>query len=138
MIRLDRFLFSAVHYPANYGFIPKTYCDDKDPLDVLVICEANLLPNTLVDARVIGMMSMIDGGEQDDKVIAVVDGDPMTANIKDLSDLPAHKVDEIKVFFEDYKKLEKKAVSVEGFVGREDAVKAVEESIQMYKDEFEK
>lgn len=136
MIRLDRILSSAVHYPANYGFIPGTYCDDKDPLDALILSEAKILPNTLVDIRVIGLMSMVDGGEQDDKVIAVIDGDPLMEKVKDLSDLPQLKVDEIRVFFEDYKKLEKKEVEVTGFVGREEARKVIEESIQMYKDKF--
>lgn len=136
MIRLDRILRSPMAYPTNYGFIPKTYCDDKDPLDILVICSEQLYPNTLVDARVIGVMQMIDGGEQDDKIIAVAAEDNNFAGINDLNDLPQQRLDEIKVFFEDYKKLEKKTVEVKEFFGRDKAIQIVQESITMYNDKF--
>lgn len=136
MIYLDRILSSAVHYPTNYGFIPKTYCDDKDPLDILVICSAAILPNSLVDARVIGVMHMVDGGEQDDKIIAVANNDMFYQHIQELEDLPKHKLDEIKLFFQDYKKLEKKEVEVQSFEGKATAIKVVEDSIAMYQEEF--
>lgn len=136
LIKLDRVLFSPMYYPANYGFIPKTYCDDKDPLDCLVICSVDLMPGCLVDARVIGVMKMIDGGEGDDKLIAVADNDAGMAHIKDLSDLPEHKINQIRVFFQDYKKLEKKTVEVKEFEGKDVAQKLVMESIELYKENF--
>lgn len=134
LIKLDRVLFSPMFYPANYGFIPQTYCDDKDPLDCLVISDVDLMPGCLVDAKVIGVMRMVDQGEIDDKLIAVAAEDMNVNHINDLSDLPEHKLNQIRVFFEDYKKLEKKEVEVKEFEGRKTAIKIVEESIQMYKD----
>lgn len=136
LIMLDRVLRSPMRYPANYGFIPQTYCDDKDPLDVLVICSEDLLPMTKVDARVIGVIKMIDGGEGDDKIIAVANDDARYEGVNDISDLPEIVVGEMRVFFEDYKKLAKKSVEITDVLGREDALKVVEESIQLYKDNF--
>lgn len=136
LIKLDRVLFSAMHYPANYGFIPQTYCDDKDPLDALVLCQVDLPVNCLVEARVIGAMEMIDGGELDDKIIAVAEHDQEYKDVKDLSDLPKHKLAEIKDFFQRYKTLEKKEVEVKEFLNRENAIKLVEESIKLYKETF--
>jgi len=135
-LKLDRILSSAVHYPANYGFIPKTYCDDKDPLDVLVLCSVDLTPMCLVEARIVGAMHMIDKGEQDDKMIAVANDDPMLAHIKDLDDLSPHLQKEIKNFFESYKKLEKKSVTIERTVHREEALEIVKDSLRMYQEHF--
>lgn len=136
MIMLDRILHSPFRYPANYGFIPQTYCDDKDPLDVLVLCSEDLPSLTKVDARVIGVINMIDGGEGDDKIIAVADGDPRYKDVNDISDLPEIVVGEMRMFFEDYKKLRGKHVEVPGIHGKEEALKIVEESIELYKKEF--
>jgi inorganic pyrophosphatase len=136
MIRLDRILFSPMFYPANYGFIPKTYCEDGDPLDVLVLCTNPLLPNTLLDARIIGVMAMIDGGEADDKLIAVANDDPNLKHINDLSDLPELRINQIRHFFEDYKKLEKKSVSITGFSEKSKAIEILKESIELYKKTF--
>jgi inorganic pyrophosphatase len=136
MLKLDRVLFSAVHYPANYGFIPQTYCDDKDPLDILVICSIDVAPMCLIDAKVIGVMQMIDNNEEDDKIIAVAANDMSVKHINDISELPPHTLLEIQRFFEDYKKLENKEVIVENFLGREDAYKIIEQSIELYNTTF--
>ncbi len=138
LIKLDRVLFSAVHYPANYGLIPQTYCDDGDPLDVLIISKADFIPGCLVDAKVIGVMHMVDGGEGDDKIIAVASEDVTVNHINDLDELPEHHLQEIQNFFETYKKLEKKEVDVQGFKGKEEALKVVKESMELYKKEFSK
>ncbi|MCU0417493.1 MAG: inorganic diphosphatase [Cytophagaceae bacterium] len=136
LLRLDRVLFSAVHYPANYGFIPRTYCEDKDPLDVLVISQVEVVPFCIVNAKVVGVMRMVDNGESDDKIIAVAADDISVNHINDISELPPHTILEVQRFFEDYKKLENKEVKVEGFLGREEALGIVEESIQLYKKMF--
>lgn len=138
LLILDRVLFSAVHYPANYGFIPQTYCDDHDPLDILVICSVDVQPMCLIEAKVIGVMKMIDGGEADDKIIAVAKNDQSVNYINDISELPPHTILEMRRFFEDYKKLEKKEVVVEDFFGREEAMKIVNESIELYNTTFKK
>src|SRR5579875_2145026 len=106
LLKLDRVLFSSVIYPANYGFIPQTYCDDNDPLDILVICSQDVVPLCLVEAKVIGVMHMVDKGERDDKIIAVAANDMSVNYINDITDLPPHTEAEITRFFEDYKKLE--------------------------------
>jgi inorganic pyrophosphatase len=136
MLVLDRTMSSAMHYPANYGFIPQTYCDDKDPLDILVVSEVDIQPLCITDARVVGLMRMVDGGEMDDKIIAVADGDRSLAHVKEMSDLSPQVLARIKNFFETYKLLEKKKVTVEDFEDRAAAMKVIEESIQMYKDNF--
>lgn len=115
MLILDRVLYSAMYYPANYGFIPKTYCDDKDPLDILVLSQINVVPMCIIRAKVIGVMRMIDNGEKDDKIIAVAENDMSVSHISDISELPAHSIKELRNFFEDYKKLENKTVEVEDF-----------------------
>lgn len=136
LLKLDRVLYSSVYYPANYGFIPRTYCDDKDPLDILVFSQIQVVPMCLVSARVIGVMRMLDNGEADDKIIAVASGDPSVAHIDDISGLPKHYISELQSFFEDYKKLENKSVVVEDFQDRETAIRIIRESIALYKTEF--
>jgi inorganic pyrophosphatase len=138
MIMLDRVLSSPMYYPANYGFIPKTYCDDNDPLDILVLCQEDLYPNTLVEAKVIGVMHMIDGGEGDDKIIAVAKNDPAVRDYNELDELPGLLKEEIEIFFADYKKLEKKTVEITGFGGREKALQVVNQSIIDYNKKFGK
>ena len=138
MLKLDRVLFSSIHYPANYGFIPQTYCDDKDPLDILVLCSVDIVPMCLVDAKVIGVMQMIDQDEEDDKIIAVAANDVSVNHFNDISDLPPHTLLEMQRFFEDYKALEHKQVSVERFMGREDAYRIIENSIKLYEETFPK
>ncbi|MAF77072.1 MAG: inorganic pyrophosphatase [Halobacteriovoraceae bacterium] len=136
LLKVDRILYSAVHYPANYGFIPQTYCDDKDPLDILVIGQENFVPGVLLNAKPIGVMKMMDQGEEDDKIIAVHADDPEYADFNDISELPQHRMKEIKSFFEDYKKLEKKEVQVNEFFGAEEAKKIIKESIALYTETF--
>lgn len=137
LLIVDRILHSAVHYPANYGFIPQTYCDDKDPLDILVIGQETFAPGVLLNAKTIGVMKMIDGGEEDDKIIAVHADDPEYAHFNDISELPPHKMKEIRSFFEDYKKNENKEVQVNEFFGAEEAKKIVNSSIELYKQNFQ-
>jgi inorganic pyrophosphatase len=137
LLRLDRVLFSSVHYPANYGFIPQTYCDDHDPLDILVICSIDVYPMCIVEAKVIGAMEMIDGTERDDKIIAVAAKDMSVNYINELSEFPPHTLVELKRFFEDYKKLEHKNVIVEQFLSKEKAYEIVLEGMKLYQDKRE-
>jgi inorganic pyrophosphatase len=137
LLRLDRVLFSSVHYPANYGFIPQTYCDDHDPLDILVICSIELFPMSIVEAKVIGAMEMIDGDERDDKIISVAANDMSVNYINELSELPPHTLVELKRFFEDYKKLEHKNVIVEQFLNKEKAYDIIVESMRLYEEKKE-
>ncbi len=138
LLRLDRVLFSSVHYPANYGFIPRTYCDDKDPLDILVICSIDVHPMCIIEAKVLGVMHMVDDNEKDDKIISVAKNDMSVNYANDISELPPHTVVELKRFFEDYKKLEHKNVIVERFLGREEAYKIIRDSQAFYKETFGK
>jgi inorganic pyrophosphatase len=134
LLRLDRVLFSSVHYPANYGFIPQTYCDDHDPLDILVICSIDVYPMCIIEAKVIGAMEMIDGNERDDKIVAVANNDMSVNYINDLSELPPHTLVELKRFFEDYKMLEHKNVIVEQFMQKEKAYEIILESMRLYQE----
>lgn len=136
MLRLDRVLYSSVYYPANYGFLPRTYCDDQDPLDILVLTQVKVLPMCIMRAKVIGVMKMIDGGEKDDKIIAVSPDDKSVSHINNLDELPDHLLRELKAFFEDYKKLEHKEVTIEKFENREAAVAVVKQSIDDYNAKF--
>lgn len=132
LLKLDRVLFSSVHYPANYGFIPQTYCEDKDPLDIMVITSIELPPLCLIEARVIGVMRMVDQGEADDKIIAVANNDMSVNHIENMDDLPPHTIIQMKRFFEDYKILEHKEVVVEKFLGKAEAIEIIRESIELY------
>jgi inorganic pyrophosphatase len=132
MLKLDRVLYSSVYYPANYGFIPRTYCDDNDPLDILVISQIEMQPLCLVEARVIGVMRMLDQGEADDKLIAVCANDMSVNHIKDISELPPHFIEELRHFFEEYKKLEQKVVKIEDFQGERLAKKILGHAIKDY------
>jgi len=136
LLILDRILFSAVHYPANYGLIPQTYYLDHDPLDILVICSEELIPMSILDARVIGIMQMEDHGDQDDKIVAVAATDISLEHINDIGQLPPHMLNEFRNFFEDYKKLENKTVKVVGFQGKEAAFQCIVESMQRYNEEI--
>ncbi len=138
LIKVDRILYSSVHYPANYGFLPQTYCDDRDPLDVLVLCQESVVPLSLMRARPIGVLKMRDQGELDDKIIAVHLDDPEFKDFTSISELPAHRFKEIKRFFEDYKLLEQKEVVVDDILGPLEARKVVEQSFADYRKEFGK
>ena len=134
LLKLDRVLYSSVHYPANYGFIPRTYCDDKDPLDILVICSIDVDPLCIIESKVIGVMRMVDDDEEDDKIIAVAENDMAVYYINNISELPPHTIVELRRFFEDYKKLEHKHVVVEEFLEKEDAYRIINEAIELYKN----
>ena len=138
LLKMDRVLYSSVYYPANYGFIPQTYCDDKDPLDILILSQIDIVPFCLVEAKVIGVMRMVDNGEADDKIIAVAEGDMSVNHINDISELPAHFFRELKTFFEDYKKLENKSVVIEDFQSKFLALQIIEKSIEDYNKKFDK
>ena len=137
LLRLDRVLFSAVYYPVNYGFIPKTYCDDRDPLDILVICSIEVDPLCIVESKVIGAMHMIDNNERDDKIISVAKNDMSVNYINDIEELPPHTSVELKRFFEDYKKLEHKEVVVQEFLSKDEAYRIINESINLYNQKIE-
>lgn len=135
LLMLDRVMSSPVFYPTNYGFIPQTYCEDGDALDIMVLGQDPVVPMALMNAKVIGAMKMIDGGESDDKILAVHADDPHYKHFSDIEELKKanpKSLDEIAQFFKIYKLLEKKSVEVTGWVGREEAEKIVLDSIDMY------
>ncbi len=136
LVKVDRILYSAVHYPANYGFIPQTYCDDNDPLDILVLGQESIYPLSIMRARPIGVMKMIDCGEADDKIIAIHEDDPEYNVYTNISELPPHILRILKRFFEDYKVLEKKQVTIESFLGPEEAKKLIIEACDAYNGKF--
>ncbi|MES2388421.1 MAG: inorganic diphosphatase [Bacteroidota bacterium] len=136
LLKLDRMLFSSVHYPANYGFIPQTFDDDKDPLDILVICSEDVPPLCMIDAKVIGVMNMIDGEDADNKIIAVARHDISVNYINTISELPPHTLTQMKRFFEDYKVLEHKKVTVEDFQNEHIAYRAIERSMGIYRETY--
>ncbi len=131
-IMLDRILYTSTHYPANYGFIPRTYGDDGDPLDVLLLCAQTLDPLTLVKAYPIGVITMIDNGHNDEKIIAIPCNDPTYNHYTDIDQLPKHVFDEMRHFFKVYKNLENKETAVDEVQGREVAVRIIKEAIEHY------
>lgn len=137
LLKMDRVIYSSMYYPHNYGFIPQTYCDDHDPLDILVLSQISIVPMCLVDAKVIGVMQMLDGGEKDDKIIAVANNDMSVKHFNDISELPKHFIKELRNFFEDYKKLENKTVEVEEFQDAQTAKSIIIKSIEDYKKKFQ-
>ncbi len=134
LLRVDRVLMSAVHYPANYGFLPRTLCDDDDPLDVLVLGQAAVVPLCLVRARPIGAMQMIDQAREDDKIVAVHADDPEYRDYRDVAELPEHRLRLVRRFFEDYKALETRRVEVERIVGPAEARAIIARSRRLYAD----
>ncbi len=132
MLRLDRILYSAVYYPANYGFIPQTYAEDGDPLDVLVLCQETVAPLTLVHARAIGLMTMVDSGKRDHKILAVATDDPEYIGFREAEELPHHRLTMLRRFFQDYKTLEGKAVEVDEFQPMATALPVIEEALARY------
>ncbi len=136
MVMLDRVLYSSVHYPGDYGFVPKTYAEDGDPLDVIVLTGHPVHPGVLASVRIIGVMHMVDADEKDDKLIAVYEKDPRSNEIMDISDLPRHTLSELKHFFETYKELQNKKVEVLEFKGREIAYEILKRSVEQYNKKF--
>lgn len=135
LLKLDRILYSAVHYPASYGFIPQSYGDDDDPLDVLVLCRHPVAPLTLVRSRAIGVMQMIDGGKPDEKILAVAVDDPEYNSYREAAELPAHRLAMLQRFFLDYKILENKHVEVEDFQPTATALPIIERALARYREE---
>lgn len=134
LLYLDRVLHSAVHYPANYGFLPQTFCDDGDPLDVLVLGQEPVLPLCILRARAIGVLGMRDEKGQDDKIIAIHIDDPEYEHYRDVAELPPHRLRELERFFLDYKVLENKTVNVEALHGRDDAERVVRDAVRLYQE----
>src|SRR4051794_23708311 len=133
LLRLDRVLYSAVYYPADYGFIPRTYCDDGDPLDVLVLGQEPVFPLTIVEARAIGVMRMRDEKGIDDKIVAISVRDPAYADYTDKAELPGHVLRQVRRFFEDYKTLENKQVIVGDLLGPAAAVDIITDALELYR-----
>lgn len=136
LLILDRILYTSTHYPANYGFIPRTLADDGDPLDVLVLTAEDIDPMVLVKCYPIGVIVMMDGGKRDEKIIAIPFDDPTYNNYRDIKDLPPHIFDEMRHFFAIYKELEGKTTAVDEVMGRDEAVRIVKESIDNYNEIF--
>lgn len=136
ILMLDRILYTSTHYPANYGFIPRTYADDLDPLDVLVLCSEPLHPMTSVRCYPIGVITMIDNGRYDEKIIAIPFGDPTYNSYKDISEIPAHIFDEMTHFFRVYKELEDKETAVNEVLGAEAARSVIAQAIDGYVENY--
>lgn len=136
LILLDRILYTSTHYPANYGFIPRTYGDDNDPLDVLILCSEPIEPLTLVNCYPIGVIRMIDNGRNDEKIIAIPFNDPTYNQYKSISELPSHIFDEMRHFFSVYKELENKETAVNDVDGPEEAITVIKEAINSYIENF--
>jgi inorganic pyrophosphatase len=132
LIKLDRVLYSAVYYPANYGFIPQTLAEDDDPLDVLVLCQEAVVPLTLIQARAIGLMTMIDSGKRDHKIISVATQDPEFNSYREAADMPEHRLSMLRRFFLDYKQLEGKAVEVDQIQPMEQALPIIDDALARY------
>src|SRR3954463_12747309 len=138
ILKLDRVIYSSFYYPCNYGFIPQTYGDDKDPLDILVITSQPVQAMCLMEAKVIGVMQMIDSGDADDKIIAVAAHDPSVRHYNNIEEIPQHFFDELRHFFEEYKKLENKSVIVNEFGDKTAALAIIEDAFKLYKEHFRK
>ncbi len=136
LLMLDRILYTSTHYPANYGFIPRTYADDGDPLDALVLCSEPIAPMTLVRCYPIGAIKMIDNGANDEKVIAIPFDDPTYNTYKDISELPKHIFDEMAHFFTVYKQLENKTTAVDEIIGADEVHAIIRGTIEKYRDTF--
>ena len=132
LLKMDRILYSPVHYPANYGFIPQTLAEDDDPLDVLVLCQERVYPLTLVKARAIGLMTMVDAGKKDHKILAVATEDPEFNHYREAAELPSHRLTLLRRFFQDYKILEGKEVEVDHFQPAEAALPIIESALETY------
>lgn len=135
-LRLDRILYTSTHYPANYGFLPRTYADDGDPLDVLVLCSEGIHPMSIVRCFPIGVMVMEDGGRRDEKIIAIPFEDPAYRDYSDISQLPAHISDEMRHFFSVYKALEGKDTEIGQVFSRPEAVRVIQASLEGYRAKF--
>lgn len=136
LLRLDRILYTSTHYPANYGFIPRTYADDLDPLDVLILCSQAVVPLTLVRCYPIGVISMIDNGRFDEKIIAIAFDDPTYNSYTDISQIPCHIFEEMSHFFKVYKELEDKETAINEVKGRDAAVEIIQKSIDSYIENY--
>lgn len=136
LIRLDRVLYTSTHYPQNYGFIPRTYAGDNDPLDVLILCSQPLVPMTIVSCIPIGAVKMIDNGEVDEKIIAIAENDPTYASYRSVDEIPNHVFQEIRHFFQVYKTLEGKETVVHHIQGPERARLMIETAINLYNETF--
>lgn len=138
LLKLDRILYTSTHYPANYGFIPRSYARDLDPLDVLLISSEPILPLTLVHCKPLGVIRMKDSGFDDEKIIAVALDDPSFSSYRDIAELPEHLFSEMQHFFEVYKALEKKETAVESLGGKEEAISIIKEALRSYQEHFVK
>ena len=136
LLRLDRVLYTSTHYPANYGFIPRTYASDNDPLDVLVLCSEPIAPLALVQVYPIGVITMVDNGRMDEKIIAIPFGDPTYNCYRSIDALPSHIFSEMKHFFMVYKELENKETAVNEVMGQKEAIEIIKKAIDMYKESF--
>jgi inorganic pyrophosphatase len=135
---LDRILYSAVYYPANYGFIPQTLAEDDDPLDVLVLCQEPVVPLTILNARAIGLMTMLDSGKQDHKIIAIATEDPEFNSYREADEMPAHRLLMLRRFFQDYKMLEGKAVEVDQILPATEAYPVISDALHRYSEQRRK
>ena len=135
LIKLDRVLYLAVYYPANYGFIPQTLAEDDDPLDVLVLCQETVVPLTIIHTRTIGLMTMIDAGKKDHKIIGVATEDPEFTSFREASEMPAHRLMMLRRFFQDYKQLEGKAVEVDEIQPPAVAYPIIEDALRRYSEQ---
>ena len=138
LIKLDRVLYSAVYYPANYGFIPQTLAEDDDPLDVLVFCQEPVVPLTIIHARTVGLMTMLDSGNKDHKIIAVATKDPEFNSYREASEMPEHRMTMLRRFFQDYKLLEGKKVEVDEIQAAEKAFPVIEDALHRYSQQRRK
>jgi inorganic pyrophosphatase len=138
LIKLDRILYSAVYYPANYGFVPQTLAEDDDPLDVLVLCQEPVVPLTIIHARAIGLMTMIDSGKKDHKIIAIATEDPEFNTYREAAEMPSHRLLMLRRFFQDYKQLEGKSVEVDEIEPAARAYPILEDALRRYSEQRRK